>query len=364
MCGIAGIVNNVENLTAVQEMTAVLRHRGPDGEGYLRDVGIALGHRRLSILDLSSAGAQPMRSRDGRFTISFNGEIFNYRELRAELEGPFRSFTDTEVLLEACSTWGAEKAAERSNGMFAFALWDSRERELTLVRDRNGEKPLVYFWDGKTFAFASELKALAGLHSSRLNPAAVDAYLALGYVPAPLAIFLDCHKVPPGHLLRFRDGRITVKRWWFPELAAGTQWGRSPTCHRRLKACATGELRSLVADAVRLRLRSDVPVALSLSGGVDSSAIAVECAAQRDSSGAFAPEAFTVVFGGEQTDLPHARAVASHLNLRHHVIEVPSQAAAHQLDLAAAHYDEPFADSSALPSLALAAALGGVTRSS
>jgi asparagine synthase (glutamine-hydrolysing) len=350
MCGIAGIVNNPEALEAARGMTGRLGHRGPDGEGYATYSGMALGHRRLAILDLSPAGIQPMRSRCGRFTIALNGEIFNYTELRAELEGPFRSATDTEVLLEACAAWGIERALERANGMFAFALWDSHERELTLARDRNGEKPLVYFWNGTTLAFASELKALAGLHSSRLDPAAVDAYLALGYVPAPLAIFRDCRKVPAGHLLRFRSGPFErppePQRWWFPE--------RTLPSPQESNSDRAGELRLLIADAVRLRLRAEVPVALALSGGVDSSAIAAECGGQGESL-----DTFTVVFDGDQTDLPHARAVARHLNLRHHAIEVASPAAARQLDLAAAHYDEPFADSSALPALALASALGG-----
>jgi len=215
-------------------MTGALEHRGPDGEGYFTDESVALGHRRLAILDLTSAGAQPMQSHDGRWIMALNGEIFNYRELRAELGGRFTSCSDTEVLLEACAAWGVEKALDRSIGMFAFALWDAHRRELTLARDRSGEKPLVYFWDGATFAFASELKALTAVHSSRLDPAAVDAYLALGYVPAPLAIFRDCRKLPPGHLLRFRNRALDLRRWWFPERVAPVATGRGrvawPSC--------------------------------------------------------------------------------------------------------------------------------------
>ncbi len=164
MCGIAGIVGKPDGLPYVRRMTGALSHRGPDGEDYFTGEGVALGHRRLAILDLSPAGAQPMTSRDGRWTMILNGEIFNYRELRAELGGPFDSSSDTEVLLEACAVWGVEKALERSIGMFAFALWDARTGELTLARDRSGEKPLVYFWDGAIFSFASELKALGVLH--------------------------------------------------------------------------------------------------------------------------------------------------------------------------------------------------------
>ncbi len=327
-------------------MTAAIGHRGPDGEGYFMGDGVALGHKRLAILDLSQTAAQPMRSRDGRWTMALNGEIFNYRELRNELPGDFASASDTEVLLEACAAWGVEQALHRSIGMFAFALWDERNRELTLARDRSGEKPLVYFWDGATFAFASELKALRALHSSRLDPRAVDAYLALGYVPAPLAIFHDCHKLAPGHLLKVRDQLVSVRRWWFPESvtpAARRAWPE------RIR-----ELRTLVEDAVRLRLRSDVPVALALSGGVDSSTVAAECARQN------APvDTFTVTFAGDETERTHARAVAASLGLTHHVIVTNAGSAASQMEDAAAHYDEPFADSSALPSLELARALRG-----
>jgi asparagine synthase (glutamine-hydrolysing) len=346
MCGIAGILGKHERLACVLRMTAAIGHRGPDGEGYFTADGVAFGHKRLAILDLSQAAAQPMRSRDGRWTMALNGEIFNYRELRAELPGDFASASDTEVLLEACAAWGVEQALDRSIGMFAFALWDERNRELTLARDRSGEKPLVYFWDGATFAFASELKALRALHSSRLDPKAVDAYLALGYVPAPLAIFHDCHKLAPGHLLKVRDQLVSVRRWWFPEsVAPAASRPRPQRVH---------ELRTLVGDAVRLRLRSDVPVALALSGGVDSSIIAAECARQH------APvDTFTVAFDGDETEWTHARAVAARLGLTHHFIVTNAGSAASEMEDAVAHYDEPFADSSALPSLELAGALRG-----
>jgi asparagine synthase (glutamine-hydrolysing) len=287
-----------------------------------------------------------MSSRDGRWTISFNGEIFNYVELRREAGGVFRTATDTEVLLEACAAWGVEKALERSIGMFGFALWDARERELTLARDRIGEKPLVYFWDGKTLAFASELKALETLHGSRLDPESVDCYLALGYVPAPLAIFRHCRKLPPGHLLRFKNGTLRVDRWWFPEKAAPMK--------ERSRPERAAKLRSLMADAARLRLRSDVPVALFLSGGIDSSAVAAECTRQ----GARL-EAFTVAFDGDETDLPYACQVAERLGLPHHVLRVSGGTLSEDFRGLFSHYDEPFADSSAVPSFALARELAG-----
>jgi asparagine synthase (glutamine-hydrolysing) len=346
MCGIAGVIGDPCAAEKVRHMIDVQRHRGPDGEGIFTDPSgeVALGARRLAILDLSAAGAQPMTSADGRWTIVLNGEIFNYIELRRELSGPFQSGTDTEVLLRACVEWGIERTLARSIGMFAFALWDSHSRELILARDRVGEKPLVYFHHLNTLAFASEMKALAAFHDRRLDAQAVDAYLALGYVPAPLAIFRGCRKLEPGHLLRFKDGRAAIERWWHPERAAPAAEKSRPEYMERLRA--------IVADAVRLRLRSDVPAAIFLSGGVDSSVIAAECARQGSSL-----HAFTADMGEGHQDLAHAVQVAAHLGLPHEVLRIhPGDALAGRLLW---HYDEPFADSSAIPSFALAHALEG-----
>lgn len=327
-------------------MVEAQRHRGPDGEGFFSSEGIALGHRRLAILDLSSAGRQPMTSEDGRWTIVLNGEIFNYVELRKQLHGSFASHTDTEVLLRACSEWGVETALGRANGMFAFALWDAREQELTLARDRVGEKPLVYFHHGQTFAFSSELKALAPFHGRLLDSQAMDAYLALGYVPAPLAIFRGCRKLEPGHLLRFKDGQAEIRRWWNPELCAP-----APETSREERV---ERLRTMVADAVGLRLRADVPVAIFLSGGVDSSVIAAECVRR----GARL-DAFTADFGAGHPDLAHALRVSAHLGLPHQALKIDATQAAADFHELLWHYDEPFADSSAIPSFALGRALKG-----
>jgi asparagine synthase (glutamine-hydrolysing) len=337
----------------VTRMTAALAHRGPDGAGIFAagpeaaNPDVVLGHARLAILDLSPSGAQPMTSRDGRWTMVFNGEIFNYRQLRGELGArDWRSSSDTEVLLEACAAWGIQRALDRSTGMFAFALWDRRERELTLARDRIGEKPLVYFEDGRTLAFASELKALAHFHGGALDAAAVEVYLALGYVPAPLSIFRHVRKLPAGHRLRWKDGSSSVERWWFPERA---QPAVSSTMRGR-----KNEARGLIADAVRLRLRADVPVALALSGGIDSTVIAAEAARQNR-----CVDAFTVVAEGDETDLPYARTVARRYGLRHEVLRAQQATAPERLLQAAGHFDEPFADSSALSSLELARSLAG-----
>lgn len=347
MCGFAGVVGSADACDLVRRMTRSLEHRGPDGEGYFAAPGVALGHRRLAILDLSNAGRQPMTSQDGRWTIVFNGEIFNYLEIKADLGGEFQSSTDTEVLLEACAKWGVEKALQATVGMFSFALWDQQCRTLTLGRDRVGEKPLVYYWDKATFAFASELKALGALHRRQMDPAAVDAYFALGYVPAPLSIFRDTRKLPAGHLLQFHEGELSERRWWFPERASGEEIaGRFEE--------RQDQLRSLLSEAIRVRLRSDVPVAVCLSGGVDSSVIAAECShlgARLDT--------YTVALDGDTIDLPWATRVAGHLGLRHEVIEAQSGEVVRQMEETCARYDEPFADSSALPSLALARALGG-----
>ena len=362
MCGIAGVVGpggTRERAEMAGRMVGALRHRGPDGEGlFVEDFGagdgeggVALAHRRLAILDVSERGRQPMTSRDGRWTVVLNGEIFNYREIRAALDGPFLSATDTEALLEACAAWGVEKTLDRAIGMFAFGLWDRVERELILARDRVGERPLVYRHAGPALAFASELKALAPLSERRLDPAAVDAYLGLGYVPAPWTIFRDCCKLPAGHLLRFREGSVRIRRWW----GGGSREGRGSHAWEegrgkgRPGACPT-HARALVRDAVRLRLRADVPVALALSGGVDSSVIAAECVGL-----GMRPAAFTVAFDGDETDVRAARAMASRLRLP--LTEIRADATS--LPEMFRHYDEPFADSSAVALLALARAAGG-----
>jgi asparagine synthase (glutamine-hydrolysing) len=351
MCAIAGVMNlddqpAVQALPQVEEMLGILRHRGPDGSGAFCGEEIVMGHCRLAILGLGERGRQPMTSRDGRWTMVFNGDIFNYLELKAQLQGEFRSGTDSEVLLEAIAAWGVRTALEAAAGMFAFAIWDGREKELTLARDRLGEKPLVYFYDGRALVFASEMKALRGCHGGTLDPFAVDAYLALGYVPAPFAIFRGCRKLEPGYLLRLKKGGMPRReRWWFPERVADSGGHSQGT---------RASLRERLGQAVRERLQADVPVALSLSGGVDSSVIAAECVRQGGSL-----EAFTVALPGGSGDVESARCVARHLGLRHRVIEGESLLEGQKIERMWRHYDEPFADSSAIPSLALAGALAG-----
>src|SRR5574338_43767 len=294
MCAIAGIVTAAErsiNPHALAAMTEAQAHRGPDGEGYVflshreRSVpravsgplcdgdysaesrySVGLGHRRLAILDLSAAGHQPMSSSDQRCWITYNGELYNYRELRDELRSfghVFRSESDTEVLLTAYCQWGTA-CLHRFNGMFAFALWDAERRALFCARDRMGEKPLYYFWDGTTFAFASELKALLRvMERPTPNQRVIHAYLDGARLDFSQETFIEqAHQLEPAHYLLVKDGTLRHERYW--DLPAG------PPVNRVNSAGVVEEFRHLMEDAVRLRLRSDVPIGSCLSGGLDS----------------------------------------------------------------------------------------------
>lgn len=269
MCGIAGLLNCSEDAVSpkvLEKMTRALAHRGPDGEGFYLEGPIGLGHRRLAVLDLSPAGSQPMSSSDGQLWLTYNGEIFNFRDIRAELETlgyRFRSRTDAEVILYAYKEWGRECLA-RFNGMFAFALWDARDQVLWLVRDRLGVKPLFYSEQPGFLAFASEIKGvLPALHvSPGLNAEALHHFLSLNYMPAPLTLFEGIAQLPPGHyLVCRRKESAQLTRYWDIERTfdSGQQ--------------AETRLEQLLSDAVRLRLVSDVEVGAFLSGGVDSSAV-------------------------------------------------------------------------------------------
>lgn len=354
MCGIVGIIDHKSSTQGalVEGMLEAIEHRGPDDAGVFVDLvgGVALGHRRLSVIDLSTGGHQPMSSVDGRLTVVFNGEIYNYLELKSffkEKGLAFETNSDTEVLLRGYEFWGRE-VLNKLAGMFAFAIWDREEESLFLARDRVGKKPLVYYWDGNSFAFASEVKALMTLPACRreLDPQAVEAYLAFGYVPAPLNIFKRIKKLQPGHYLCLRKGRLEVARYWFPEKTAN----HMPTrVEERLEM-----FRALFQDAVRIRLRSDVPIGLFLSGGVDSSAVAAECvrAGQR-------LRGYTVAFDEDQTDLPFATRVAQHLEIEHEVIHTSGDRVREDLDRIVWLYDEPFGDSSNIPSYYISRAIKG-----
>lgn len=349
MCGIYGWLGegNAGRGDAPARIGRLLRHRGPDDAGWESGERWGLGFRRLSILDLSPAGHQPMRSACGRHWLVFNGEIYNYVELREELRAAgcvFQGASDTEVLLHLLVREGA-RALNRLNGMFALAWIDLAERRFMLARDRLGVKPLYYAPQRGGITFASELKGLLGWPGSRpsVDPAAIVEYLALGYLPGDRAIFSGVHKLPPGsHLSGPLDAPAvaTPARYWQLEL------GTSPESAAPAPD-AEAELERLLEDAVRIRLRSDVPVGVFMSGGIDSGLVAA-LAARHGS-----PTAFTVGFSEPEFDESAlAAAVARHAGLPHRIVPA-REATLSVIDRLAWHFDEPFGDSSALPTFLL-----------
>ncbi|HEY8835192.1 MAG TPA: asparagine synthase (glutamine-hydrolyzing), partial [Chthoniobacterales bacterium] len=276
MCGIAGVLSSgrIDPL-AVQRMVTTLRHRGPDDEGIWLDpeTGIALGHRRLSIIDLSAAGHQPMVSQSGRYVLTFNGEIYNHAALRAELENErssgWRGHSDTETLLEAIASWGLTKALRRSVGMFALGLWDRQDRKLFLARDRFGEKPLYYGRAGKAFVFASELKAIRAHpeFTGTIDRDALRIFAARGYIPAPRSIFQEISKLEPGTILTVDGGK--EQYWSYKEVVESGLANPLPN-----EEAARRELESALIAAIQGQSIADVPVGVFLSGGIDSSTIA------------------------------------------------------------------------------------------
>lgn len=352
MCGIAGIYapRGGEGLVeTVRAMSDALAHRGPDGSGVWGDPRgrCALGHRRLAIIDLGEEGAQPMRSADGRFALTYNGEIYNFKELRAELEGRgtrFRGHSDTEVLVEAIAAWGVEAALERAVGMFAAALWDLEEGRLWLFRDRAGKKPLYYTLQGGRLWFASEIKGLrrvAGLELN-LDREALGHYLGLAYVPAPLTIYREVREVPPGCVMSLDEGlEPRIAPYWRLPVGGGRRVGREE---------AVEQVEALLDEAVALRLRADVPVGVFLSGGIDSGLITA-LAARRSAQPV---RTFSATFGSSAFDeSPLARQVAERYATEHHELRLTPQLD-ELLPAVAAAYDEPFADPSAIPTYAIA----------
>lgn len=344
MCGIVGEINlrgSVDRDIFVAMCTS-LAHRGPDGQGqlFLNDDRVALGHRRLSIIDLSDAGAQPMSNEDGSCWIVFNGEIYNFQSLRQRLVERghvFRSRTDTEVVLHAYEEWG-RSCLQYFRGMFAFGLWDQRNQLLWLARDRVGIKPLYYYWDGLRFIFASELKAIVKDRTvpRQLDMNALSAYLAYGYVPFDLCIFRNFKKLPAGWQLTFTREEVRTEQFWDVQYSGSL--GNEPM--------AVEALRAALSEAVHSHMISDVPLGLFLSGGVDSSAIAALM--QQDQS--IPIRTFTIGFDIPQFDeTPYARTVAQHLKTAHHEQVLTLDKARALIPKFASIYDEPFCDSSGLP---------------
>ncbi|HYF48424.1 MAG TPA: asparagine synthase (glutamine-hydrolyzing) [Planctomycetota bacterium] len=361
MCGIAGYIDferrsSSEDLIArVTAMTDRIRLRGPDDSGAWADAeaGVVLGHRRLSIIDLSPLGHQPMASADERFQIVFNGEIYNFAELRRELEAlghKFRGHSDTEVMLAAFVQWGVHDSLKRFVGMFAFALWDRRERKLTLARDRMGEKPLYYGWQGKAFLFGSELKALRAHPSfnASVDRGALALLMRHNYVPAPYSIFQGISKLKPGAFLELEASKTpgsepVVREYWSLRDAAARGLAEP---FNGTEAAATDELDRLLRQSVEGQMVADVPLGAFLSGGIDSSTIVgvMQALSSRP------VKTFTIGFHEEgYNEAVHAKAVAQHLKTDHTELYVTPEEARAVIPKLPEIYDEPFSDSSQIP---------------
>lgn len=358
MCGITGFwdisrqISNDKLPQVVRQMSNTLTHRGPDDSGTWIDgeAGVALGHRRLAIIDLSPEGHQPMLSGDNRYAIVFNGEIYNFLELRRELEQlghKFRGHSDTEIMLAGFSQWGIYSAVERFNGMFAFALWDRRERVIHLGRDRMGEKPLYYGFTGRTLLFASELKALKAYPDfhPEINRDALASFLRYSYISSPDSIYKGIYKLPPGCILSW-DGDDTPpepKPYWQVKQAA-LMGISEPFQGSELEA--VNQLEALLKDAVGLRMIADVPLGAFLSGGIDSSTIVALMQAQNSQQ----VKTFTIGFHErEYNEAQHAKVIAEHLGTNHTELYVTPEDTLTVIPKLPSLYDEPFSDQSQIP---------------
>jgi asparagine synthase (glutamine-hydrolysing) len=361
VCGITGIFrqhaeSNSDLSQIVSDMALAISHRGPDDAGVWSDEeqGIALGHRRLSVLDLSSAGHQPMHSANERYVMAFNGEIYNHLSIRAELEASglaptWRGHSDTETLLSSFSAWGVVPALQRTIGMFAIVLWDCTERRLILVRDRLGEKPLFYGWVQGAFVFGSELKALRAYpgFDNAINPNTLALFLAHNVISAPYSIYQDIFKLEPGCLLSLDNVSLASR-----SIHSEPYWRLSDVARAGLASPIKNESEALLSlddtlrKAVALQTVADVPIGAFLSGGVDSTTIVAMMQTQSNRP----VQTFTVGFDEAQFDESlHALAIAKHLGTDHHELRVTSDDAKRVIPLLSGMYDEPFADSSQIP---------------
>lgn len=356
MCGIAGIWHSDASAleASAERMANALTHRGPDSNGVWSDktAGIALAHRRLSIIDLSQAGHQPMASASGRYVLSYNGEIYNFQSLRKQLDYPWKGHSDTEVILAAIEAWGIEKALQSFNGMFAFALWDSKERTLTLARDRMGEKPLYYGLWKDQLLFASELKAFKTLEgfSPDINRHALSRLMRYSYIGGETCIYKGFHKLKPGHYVTFSDSKkqaVSQPYWSLDEAFYCAGQNR----HKGSENEILDALEALISKAVGQRMVSDVPLGAFLSGGIDSTLISTLM--QQHSSAAI--KTFTIGFDEAGFDeAPHAKAIAQHIKTEHTELYVSSKQALDVIPQLSQLYDEPFADSSQIPTYLVA----------
>ncbi|MEN9559740.1 MAG: hypothetical protein RLZZ502_951 [Pseudomonadota bacterium] len=360
MCGISGLLDGKRRLKHIDELAKAMalrmQHRGPDGADEWVDhaAGVALAHRRLAIVDLSAAGKQPMASSCGRYVVSYNGEIYNHAELRAELDAvaspQWRGHSDTEVMLNAFSTWGVTNSLAKMTGMWAIALWDKKEHTLTLIRDRMGEKPLYYGYVGGVFAFASELKCLHAIPNAdlRIHAEAVPLFCRTSYIPAPLSIYQNIFKLSPGSSLTLScadaaAGHLPEPQvyWSFRQVAEHGQGS-----FKGSPEDAVNELERLLQRSIARQMMADVPVGAFLSGGVDSSAVVALMQAQSPGK----VKSFSIGFSEKAYDeAPYARAVAAHLGTAHTELYVSPEEAMAVIPRLAHIYDEPFADSSQIP---------------
>ncbi|PYI57198.1 asparagine synthase (glutamine-hydrolyzing) [Paenibacillus flagellatus] len=367
MCGIVGFVqkncgiSHEHLLVEIERMSDRIVHRGPDSSGAWTDpeVGLVLGHRRLSIVDLTEEGHQPMMSQSGRYVIVFNGEIYNFNDLRQELESlnsqivvKFRGRSDTEIMLACIEQWGLQAAVERFVGMFSFALYDRLERKLYLIRDRMGEKPLYYGSVQGAFIFGSELKALKAYtgFSCQINRNALALYLRHNYIPAPYSIYESIYKLPPGHMLclDIKNHNYRITQYWTMEQAA--DMGKR-AIFTGTDEEAINHLENLLGGAIRQQMVADVPLGAFLSGGVDSSTVVALMQAQSGRP----VKTFTIGFYEEGfNEAEHAMAVARHLGTDHTEMYVTPRQAMEVIPLLPLLYDEPFSDSSQIPTYLVA----------
>ena len=359
MCGIVGYWNKQgADVSTVEQMALRIQHRGPDSVGTWinKERDLAMAHRRLAILDLSPAGHQPMLSASGRYVIAYNGEVYNFKVLQVELEKQgfaFRGHSDTEVLLAAIEAWGIEAALQRFVGMFAFSLWDKKEKVLTLARDRMGEKPLYYGWQGNAFMFASELKALKKHPNwlGNINRNALALYMRHNYIPAPYSIYKGIHKLMPGTYLQLPLNKLSFAE--SGTLDPSTYWSVKEVAEEGVNNLfsyndkqATAKLDELLSTTIAEKMISDVPLGAFLSGGIDSSAVAAIM--QQQSSRPI--KTFSIGFHEQgYNEAEHAKAVAAHLGTEHTEMYVTAKQAMDVIPKLPSLYDEPFSDSSQIP---------------
>jgi asparagine synthase (glutamine-hydrolysing) len=353
MCGIAGYysLNQTLEPSLLKTMTNAIQHRGPDSDGFFNDRTAGLGHRRLSIIDLREVANQPMFSHNDRYVMVFNGEVYNFKELSSQVRVKNDSFyyktnSDTEVVIEAFNKWGVD-FVNRLNGMFAIAIYDTVEGHLFLYRDRIGIKPLYYYWDGENFFFASEIKALTKVEMIRnkltINQTAVNHFLNLGYIPSPISIYNEIHKFPAGHRLHINKDIFTLEPYWKVEdKVEFDEFRNYPEAKKKLKY--------LIESSVQYRMISDVPFGTFLSGGIDSSLVTAIAQNQSDT----AINTFSIGFKESKfNESVHAQTIANHLHTNHHEFVVTTKEAQEMVNDMIVSYDEPYADSSAIPSMLL-----------